>query len=143
MKESWLKKTQKSYDHKLEKRKKKLQKEIEDLEANYREYPWDRYQRAIRNRQFELDEINASYNFDRANNIVRDLQGGVVMFTYDYFQGKKDAYNEFEEYADFMLNNNIISDDLYISFIKHIKNMQGVFNEMQELELEKMRKIYE
>lgn len=74
MKESWLKKTQKSYDHKLDKRKKKLQKEIEDLEANYREYSWDRYQRAIRNRQFELDEINASYNFDKANNIVRDLQ---------------------------------------------------------------------
>ena len=74
MKESWLKKTQKSYDHKLEKRKKKLQKEIEDLEANYREYPWDRYQRAIRNRQFELDEINASYNFDRANNTLNDLR---------------------------------------------------------------------
>lgn len=67
MKESWLQKTQRAYDHKLEKRKKKLQKEIEDLEANYREYPWDRYQKAIHNRQFELDEINASYNFDKAN----------------------------------------------------------------------------
>ena len=74
MKESWLQKTQKAYDHKLEKRKKKLKKEIEDLEANYREYPWDRYQKAIHNRQFELDEISASYNFDKANNVVRDLQ---------------------------------------------------------------------
>lgn len=74
MKESWLQKTQKAYDHKLEKRKKKLQEQIEDLEANYREYPWDRYQKAIHNRQHELDEINASYNFDKANNIVTDLQ---------------------------------------------------------------------
>lgn len=65
------------------------------------------------------------------------------MFNYDYYQGKKDAYNEFKEYADFMLNNDIISDDLYLSFIKHIKNMQDVFKEMQELELEKMRKNYE
>ena len=65
------------------------------------------------------------------------------MFNYDYYQGKKDAYNEFKEYTDFMLNNNIISDDLYSSFIRHIKNMQDVFDELQELELEKMRKVYE
>lgn len=64
------------------------------------------------------------------------------MFTYDYFQGKKDAYNEFKEYADFMLNNNIISDQLYISFINHFNKMKDVFNEMQELDLEKMRRDY-
>ena len=65
------------------------------------------------------------------------------MMSYDYYQGKKDAYNEFKEYADFCIKGNIISKDFYDSLNIHINNVIKIFDEMQEIELEKMRKDYE
>lgn len=65
------------------------------------------------------------------------------MLNYDYYQGKKDAYNEFKEYADFCINGKIISEEFYESLNIHINNVIKIYDEMQEIELEKMRKIYE
>lgn len=65
------------------------------------------------------------------------------MFGYDYYQGKKDAYNEFKEYIDFALRANLITKDFHESLNTHINNVIKIYDEMQEIELEKMRKDYE
>lgn len=73
----WLKKLDKQVQARIRERKGKLRAEYEELENNYRDFPWERTKKAMVRREEEIEELNEYSNRD---NVARDYAEDVAMF---------------------------------------------------------------
>lgn len=73
----WLNKLDKQVQARIRERKDKLRAEYEELENNYRDFPWERTKKAMARREEEIDELNEYLNRD---NVAKDYAEDMAMF---------------------------------------------------------------
>ncbi len=70
----WLEDFNKSNQSKISKRIEKLKAEIREYKTNYRDFPYDRYLKAIERREAEIDELERFGNPVSAKHEVEDYK---------------------------------------------------------------------
>lgn len=58
----WFEELQKSNEVRIQKRIEKLKAEYNEFKANYRDFPYDRYYKAMEAREKEIDKIGGAHS---------------------------------------------------------------------------------